>query len=125
MTSLQKEITGHFATLSDPNRLSVYLLLMECCRSATVRLTPREAEAWIDDASKNTRLTVETITGHLAVLKRAGLVHVTEDSKTVDCRFDTNQFNALAEVFKTADKAPSVPQSPEFSRKGDRRDSKQ
>ncbi|MFH1985501.1 MAG: arsenite methyltransferase [Pseudomonadota bacterium] len=105
---LPDETAALFDTLSDPDRLSVYLRLMACCRGAAIRMTPDQALAWVADAAAGTGLGLKTVTDHLAILKKAGLVHVSVDADTVDCRFDSHRFKTMADIFHAADRRPAT-----------------
>ena len=106
--TMPDETATIFDILSDPDRLSVYLRLMSCCRSAPIRMTPDQALSWISDVAAGTGLVVKTVADHLAILKKTGLVHVSVDAETVDCRFDNHRFKAMADIFHAADRGATT-----------------
>jgi DNA-binding transcriptional ArsR family regulator len=119
MTAPLENTATLFDTLSDPDRLSVYLLMMHCCRGAPISMTPDQAAAWVEDAALSSGLPVSTITGHLAALESAGLVHISREADTVACRFGHRRFEAIAAVFGAARPKRQALQSTQCRKKGE------
>ncbi|HAL47926.1 MAG: helix-turn-helix transcriptional regulator [SAR202 cluster bacterium] len=90
-----------FAALSNPNRLRIFLRLIDCCGSeAPASCTPDELTgACVGDLGRDMGIAPSTVSHHIKELQRAGLIETTRQGQKIECRIDPTKLTDLAGFF--------------------------
>lgn len=97
MSNYQKEyieqMAGVFGALSNPNRLQIYLRLLECCYPGKKFEGDPASCACVSDLSEGLNLAPSTVSHHVKELRQAGLIRSERNGQTVECWIDPNVVN--------------------------------
>jgi ArsR family transcriptional regulator len=85
-----------FKALSNPNRLSIFLRLVSCCRPGTVCTTDAKTGACVGELGGHLKLSASTISHHIRELYRAGLIRMERRGQNIDCWVDPDVLKKLA-----------------------------
>ena len=99
-----------FAALSNPNRLRIFLRLMDCCGSdMPASCTPDELTgACVGDLGQDMGIAPSTVSHHIKELYRAGLIETIRQGKQIECRIAPSKLVDLAAFFN----GPVVQEAP-------------
>jgi ArsR family transcriptional regulator len=89
-----------FGALSNPNRLKIFLKLLDCCGSTPCCATNRnEASAFVGELGEDLGIVASTVSHHIKELNRAGLIHLERQGKNVSCWVNPDALGELKEFF--------------------------
>ena len=94
-----------FKALSNPNRLKIFLQLMNCCEPGTVCSTDDvttdfETKCCVGDLGDGLDIAASTLSHHIKELNRAGLIQMERRGQHVDCWVDPNTVKELNHFFQ-------------------------
>jgi ArsR family transcriptional regulator len=90
-----------FQALSNPNRLSIFLRLASCCRSAPgcTATTDAETRAYVGELGQDLGIAPSTVSHHIKELRRSGLIRMERCGQKMACWVDPETLHGLAEFF--------------------------
>ena len=88
-----------FKALSNPNRLSVFIRLISCCRPENKVRTDEEVNACVGELGRDLGIAASTVSHHIKELRRAGLIHMERRGQKVECWVNPETLQNLAEFF--------------------------
>ena len=89
-----------FKALSNPNRLKIFLQLMNCCTPGTVCSTEDVAKSCVGDLGEGLGIAASTLSHHIKELSRAGLIQMERRGQHVDCWVDPHVVTELSRFFQ-------------------------
>lgn len=89
-----------FKALSNPNRLKIFLQLMNCCEPGTVCSTEDVTKSCVGDLGDGLDIAPSTLSHHIKELNRAGLIQMERRGQNVDCWVDPNTVKELNHFFR-------------------------
>ena len=94
-----------FKALSNPNRLKIFLQLMNCCEPGTVCstedvATDPEIKCCVGDLGNGLDIAPSTLSHHIKELNRAGLIQMERRGQNIDCWVETNTVKELNRFFQ-------------------------
>lgn len=96
-----------FAALSNPNRVAIFLRLASSyCKPGDI-CSPREMDLCVGDLGKYVGIAPSTVSQHLKIMNRAGLITMERHGKVVKCRVDPDAVKELGDFFDGAVKKRS------------------
>ena len=93
-------LAGAFKALSNPNRLKIFLQLMNCCTPGTLCSTEDVAKSCVGDLGDGLDIAASTLSHHIKELSRAGLIQMERRGQNVDCWVDPNTVKELNQFFQ-------------------------
>lgn len=89
-----------FQALSSPQRLGLFIKLMNCCPpGACPGLSLAGMNRCVGDLAKDVGVAASTVSYHLKELRQAGLMQVERRGKTVECWVNEDAVRLLAAFF--------------------------
>jgi ArsR family transcriptional regulator len=97
-----------FKALSNPNRLKIFLQLMNCCAPGTVCsaegvTADLVTKSCVGDLGEGLAIAASTLSHHIKELNRAGLIHMERRGQHIDCWVDPDTVDELYRFFRTED----------------------
>jgi ArsR family transcriptional regulator len=92
-----------FKALSNPNRLKIYMSLIDCCSPGVKRTyegTTPENCACVGDLGKDLGIVPSTVSHHMKELRQAGLINSERRGQRIECWVDPNTYDAMKNFFK-------------------------
>lgn len=89
-----------FKALSNPNRLKIFLQLMNCCAPGTVCSAEDVTKSCVGDLGDGLDIAASTLSHHIKELNRAGLIQMERRGQNVDCWVDPNTVKELNQFFQ-------------------------
>ncbi|KJS30683.1 MAG: hypothetical protein VR64_15620 [Desulfatitalea sp. BRH_c12] len=89
-----------FKALSNPNRLKIFMRLLECCEPGTVCSVEDESCACVGDLSKDLEIVPSTVSHHMKELRGAGLIRMRRQGQRIECWVDPDAVRHLADFFQ-------------------------
>ena len=96
-----------FAALSNPNRLRIYMRLLDCCGGPAACRTDSEASACVGELGHDVGVAPSTVSHHIKELRRAGLIISERSGQNVECWVDPEILDALGGFFQAYLRDPS------------------
>jgi ArsR family transcriptional regulator len=92
-----------FKALSNPNRLRIFLRLIDCCNPGTVTeikdgMEP-ESCACVGELGQDLGIGLPTISHHIKELRRAGLIRMERRGQKIECWIDPETLAAVRGFF--------------------------
>lgn len=84
-----------FGALSNPNRLQIFLRLLDCCSPGKKMEGSPESCVCVSDLSEGLNLAPSTVSHHIKELRQAGLIKSERNGQTVECWIDPNVLNEI------------------------------
>ena len=100
------KLADAFKALSNPNRLKIFLQLMNCCTPGTVcrseDLSPDLiAKSCVGDLGEGLGIAASTLSHHIKELSRAGLIQMERRGQHVDCWVNPDAVKELNLFFQS------------------------
>ena len=89
-----------FKALSNPNRLKIFLQLMNCCKPGTVCSAEDVTKSCVGDLGDGLGIAASTLSHHIKELNRAGLIQMERRGQNVDCWVDPHTVKELNQFFQ-------------------------
>lgn len=77
--------SGMFGALSNPNRLTLFLRLLDCCGEEGSCSADADMSACVADLSDGLEIAPSTVSHHLKELRRSGLISMERRGRRVEC----------------------------------------
>ena len=87
-----------FGALSNPNRLTILLRLIDCCGPQQSCSTDADMGACVGELSDGLGLAKSTVSHHLKELRRTGLIAMRRQGRKVDCFINGVALDELASL---------------------------
>ncbi len=94
------QVAEMFKALSNPNRLNIFLRLMNCCAPGTVCSVDEAGKRCVGDLGADLNIAPSTLSHHIKELNRAGLVRMQRRGQHVDCWVDPVVVEELGRFFE-------------------------
>lgn len=88
-----------FKALSNPNRLRIFLELIDCCPPGTPWQHNDECCAFVGDVTRALEIVPSTVSHHMKALRQAGLIKMRRRGKQFECWVDPAAVRALGRFF--------------------------
>ena len=100
-----EKLAEAFKALSNPNRLKIFLQLMNCCEPGTVCSTEDatadpEIKCCVGDLGDGLDIAASTLSHHIKELSRAGLIQMERRGQNIDCWVDPVTVKELNQFFQ-------------------------
>lgn len=92
-----------FKALSNPNRLKIFLQLMNCCTPGTVCSAEDVTKSCVGDLGEGLGIAASTLSHHIKELNRAGLIQMERRGQHIDCWVDPDTVEELNRFFQPQD----------------------
>ena len=90
-----QELADAFKALANPNRLQIFLQLLNCCEPATSSKSSCVPEFCVGDLGEHISVAPSTLSHHVKELQRAGLIKTQRQGQHVSCQIEPETINAL------------------------------
>jgi ArsR family transcriptional regulator len=87
-------ISEMLKALSNPNRLKIFLRLINCCPPG------RDMSACVGEVSKDLGIVPSTVSHHIKELRQSGLVNVKRRGQNIECWIDSKKLKELTSFFE-------------------------
>lgn len=91
-----------FKALSNPNRLSVFLRLVDCCGRESVETPLEDMPTCVGELCEGINVSPSTASHHLKELRTAGLIETKRKGQKVLCRVNPEVWDEMAGFFAKA-----------------------
>jgi DNA-binding transcriptional ArsR family regulator len=88
-----------FKALSNPNRLAIFMRLVDCCAPGTHCSAEPDPGTCVGEVSDGLGIVPSTVSHHLKELRRAGLVQTERVGQKAECWVDPETLKLLADFF--------------------------
>ncbi len=95
-------LAGAFKALAHPNRLKIFLQLLDCCEPGTACSVEATNACCVGDLGTNLEVAPSTLSHHIKELHQAGLVQMARRGQHMDCWIDPETLDTLRQFFVTA-----------------------
>ena len=90
-----EDLAMAFKALSNPNRLQIYMQLLNCCTPGT-SCSAEEAQSFcVSELGEPLDIAPSTLSHHIKELHRSGLLEMTRRGQHMDCRINTKMLAQL------------------------------
>ncbi|MCJ8499474.1 ArsR/SmtB family transcription factor [Desulfatitalea alkaliphila] len=93
------QLAEMFKALSNPNRLRIFLELIDCCPPGTLWQQDGECCAFVGDLTRVLEIVPSTVSHHMKALRQAGLIKMRRRGKQIVCWVDPAAVQALVRFF--------------------------
>ncbi len=101
-----QQLADIFRALSNPNRLRIFLELLDCCGPGMTCATDGDAKTCVGEIGRNLSIVPSTISHHIKELKLAGLIQLERQGRRIELTIDVATVNLLAEFFLNTEVTP-------------------
>ena len=95
-------LAGAFKALAHPNRLKIFLQLLDCCEPGTACSMEATNACCVGDLGPNLEVAPSTLSHHIKELHQAGLLQMARRGQHMDCWIDPETLDTLRQFFVTA-----------------------
>lgn len=95
-----EQLAEAFKALSNPNRLKIFLQLMNCCAPGTVCSAEEVSKSCVGDLGEGLGIAASTLSHHIKELSRAGLIQMERRGQHIDCWVEPNAVKELSHFFQ-------------------------
>ena len=92
-----------FKALSNPNRLAIFMRLLDCCAPGTRCSADAEPGTCVGDVSQGLEIVPSTVSHHLKELRQAGLIKMERNGQKAECWVDPTMMDAVAKFFSSGE----------------------
>lgn len=96
-----EQLAEAFKALSNPNRLRIFLQLMNCCIPGTVCSANDVTKSCVGELGEGLGIAASTLSHHIKELSRAGLIQMERRGQHIDCWVDPQTLEELSHFFRT------------------------
>jgi ArsR family transcriptional regulator, arsenate/arsenite/antimonite-responsive transcriptional repressor len=96
------KLADMFKALSNPNRLKIYMSLIEYCTPGKKHMSDScnpEGCACVGELGKNLGIVPSTVSHHMKELRQAGLINMERKGQKIECWVELSTYEALKEFF--------------------------
>lgn len=97
-----------FAALSNPNRLRLFLRVVDRCGPAPVCTTDEVVGACVGELAEGLGIAASTVSHHLKELRLAGLISMTRNGRSIECGVNAKAVSELSAMLNLSDAALAV-----------------
>jgi ArsR family transcriptional regulator len=90
---------GVFKALSNPNRLKIFIRLINCCNPGTRCSSDKIQKFCVGDLGDELDVSPSTLSHHMKELNRAGLIEMQRRGQHIDCWVEPDTVNQLKSFF--------------------------
>lgn len=94
-----EKLSEAFKALSNPNRLEIFLRLLNCCELGTTCSTEAMTGYCVGELGKNLSVAPSTLSHHIKELQRAGLIDTQRKGQNVECSINSKKVDTLKALF--------------------------
>jgi len=94
-----EKLSETFKALSNPNRLEIFLRLLNCCELGSTCSTETITHFCVGDLGKNLSVAPSTLSHHIKELQRSGLINTVRNGQNVECCINTEKVASLKALF--------------------------
>lgn len=87
-----------FGALSNPNRLTLFLRLVDCCGQGEQCSTDAGMGACVGDLANGLGLAPSTVSHHLKELRRTGLISMKRRGRKIECTVNVGALKELSSI---------------------------
>ena len=95
------EMSSAFKALSNPNRLKIFMRLLDCCPPGTSCGMDKAQKFCVGDLGDDLDIAPSTLSHHIKELNQAGLVQLERRGQNIDCCVVPERIDALRQFFTT------------------------
>ena len=99
------ELAKVFKALAHPNRLKIFLQLLDCCAPGTTCSVEEATSRCVGDLGTDLEIAPSTLSHHIKELHQAGLVQMARRGQHMDCRIDPETLASLRQFLQPATEA--------------------
>lgn len=89
------QLAKTFKALANPNRLKIFLQLLDCCAPGTACMVDEATSRCVGDLGSDLQIAPSTLSHHLKELHQAGLVQMARRGQHMDCWIDPATLESL------------------------------
>ncbi len=89
------QLARAFKALANPNRLKIFLQLLDCCEPGTACSVDEATSRCVGDLGTNLEIAPSTLSHHIKELHQAGLVQMARRGQHMDCWIDPDTLESL------------------------------
>lgn len=97
-----------FAALSNPNRLRLFLRVVERCGTDAVCATDDAVGACVGELAEGLGIAASTVSHHLKELRLAGLISMTRNGRNIECGINATAVAELSALLSQPEAALAV-----------------
>jgi ArsR family transcriptional regulator len=94
-------MSNAFKALSNPNRLKIFMRLLNCCPPGTACDIEMAQKFCVGDLGDDLDIAPSTLSHHIKELSQAGLVQLERRGQNIDCSVVPERVVALRQFFTT------------------------
>ena len=98
-----EQVARIFQALGNPNRLRIFLRLIDCCKPGQSCCTEGEMGAFVGEVGQDLEIAASTVSHHIKELHRSGLVRMERRGKNVACWAAPEILGTLGDFFGQPD----------------------
>jgi ArsR family transcriptional regulator len=95
------DLAEAFKALSNPNRLQIFLRLLNCCEPGSVCSAENFTSVCVGDLGENIPVAPSTLSHHIKELQRAGLIKTQRRGQNVECFVNAEKVTILKQLFSS------------------------
>ncbi len=89
------QLAKAFKALANPNRLKIFLQLLDCCAPGTACSVDEATSRCVGDLGNDLEIAPSTLSHHIKELHQAGLVQMARRGQHMDCWIDPETLEVL------------------------------
>jgi len=93
------QLSETFKALSNPNRLQIFLRLLNCCAPGTACSTDAINGFCVGELGEELTIAPSTLSHHIKELQRAGLINTQRKGQNVECFIDVDTVKLVRKIF--------------------------
>lgn len=99
------QLAKSFKALANPNRLKIFLQLLDCCEPGTACSMDEATSRCVGDLGSDLPIAPSTLSHHLKELHQAGLVQMARRGQHMDCWIDPASLENLRHFLQLPNEA--------------------
>lgn len=94
-----EKLADIFKALCNPNRLSIFRRLANCCKPGTIGILHPPQTACVGELGQELDIVPSTVSHHIKELKRAGLIRTRRNGQNIECWVEPEALEELKAFF--------------------------